>query len=172
MTESKSSRRHPNVAHLDEVKTSSFGKGSKFGQTNKGLSRASGGKSVGCSWYEVAPGKSAYPAHYHCALEESIYILEGQGTMRIGNDRVEVRAGDYIAFPIGPDHAHRLFNTGSAPLRYLCMSARSDGPVEVIGYPDSGKMGFSAGEFEKPIVRNLVRNGAVTNDYFEGEEVD
>jgi uncharacterized cupin superfamily protein len=172
MTQPKPTRRHANVAHLDEVEAKGFGKGAKFGQKNKGLSRASGGKSLGCSWYEVEPGKAAYPAHYHCALEEALYILEGQGTLRIGSDRVAVGAGDYIAFPVGPDHAHRLDNTGSTMLRYLCMSSRMGAAVEVIGYPDSGKIAFSAGEFEKPIVRMMVRNGSVTNDYFEGEETD
>jgi uncharacterized cupin superfamily protein len=172
MTETKHARRHANVTHLDEIEPSGFGKGSKFGHTNKALSRSSGGKSLGCTWYEVAPGKSAFPAHYHCALEEAIYILEGEGTLRIGNERMPVRAGDYLAFPVGPDHAHRLDNTGSAPLRYLCMSSKTAAPVEVIGYPDSGKMAFSAGDWEKPIVRSMVRNGVVTKDYFEGEEID
>jgi uncharacterized cupin superfamily protein len=172
MTQPKSTRRHPNVAHLDEIEASGFGKGTKFGQKNKGLSRASGGKSLGCSWYEVEPGKSAYPAHYHCALEEAIYILEGQGTLRVGSDRIPVGAGDYLAFPVGPDHAHRLENTGSIALRYLCMSSGTGAPVEVVGYPDSGKFGFSAGEWEKPIARMMVRSGVVTNDYFEGEETE
>jgi uncharacterized cupin superfamily protein len=172
MSETQSSRRHPNVVHLDEVKASGFGKGSKFGHTSKRLSNASGGKSLGCSWYEVPPGKTAFPAHFHCAMEEAIFVLEGQGTVRIGSDRVPVKAGDYLAFPTGPEHAHRLDNTGTVPLRYLCFSGFSPGQVEVIGYPDSGKMAFSAGTFEKPIARAMLRNGAETKDYFEGEETD
>src|SRR6266487_877509 len=151
MSETKAPRRHPNVVHLDEVESSGFGKGTKFGHTAKRLSKASEGKSLGCSWYEVPSGKSAFPAHFHCALEEAIYVLEGEGTLRVGKERIAVRAGDYLAFPPGPDYAHRLDNTGSGLLRYLCFSGWTPGQVEVIGYPDSGKVAFSAGTWEKPI---------------------
>jgi len=78
MTEPKVKRRHANVAHLDEVEPSGMSKGSKFGNSSKRLSKASGGVTLGCTWYEVPPGKAAFPAHYHCALEEAIYVLEGE----------------------------------------------------------------------------------------------
>lgn len=172
MTEPKVKRRHANVAHLDEVEPSDMGKGSKFGHTHRRLSKAAGGLTLGCTWYEVPPGKSAFPAHYHAALEEAIYVLEGEGTMRIGKDSVPVRAGDYVAFLTGPEHAHRLNNTGSGPLRYLAMSSRPGAEVEVVGYPDSGKVAFTAGSYDKPLARGILRNGVATTDYWDGEEVD
>jgi uncharacterized cupin superfamily protein len=172
MDEQKNADGHPNIARFDQVRSGGFGKGSKFGHTSKRLGNEAGSKSLGCTWYEVAPGKAAFPAHYHCAIEEAIYVLEGEGTLRIGKDNVQVRAGDYIALPTGPDHAHRLDNTGSAPLRYLCMSCMTAAQVEVVGYPDSGKLAFSAGNREQPIARMMIRNGVETKDYFEGEEID
>ena len=85
-----------------------------------------------------------------------------------------LRAGDYASFPIGPTHAHQVRNTGQAPLRYLGLSTLSTG--EVVGYPDSKKIGASGapsspaamrGEFW---VRMLVKEGENAG-YYEGEDI-
>ncbi len=34
------------------------------------------------SVYEIPPGKSAYPYHYHVKDEETFYIISGEGTLR------------------------------------------------------------------------------------------
>jgi uncharacterized cupin superfamily protein len=33
-----------------------------------------------------------------------------------------VRAGDWLALPVGPDHAHQMINDGEAPLIYPCVA--------------------------------------------------
>ena len=96
-------RRHPCVIHLSEATTNTTEKGKRFGATSKQLGRPTGASGIGCSWYEVPPGRRAFPLHYHCANEESIFVLEGEGTLRIGAERVAVRAGDYITMPPGPE---------------------------------------------------------------------
>src|SRR6185503_12001505 len=88
---------------------------------------------------EVEPGRAAFPHHFHCVNEESIYVLEGEGALRIGKDTVAVKAGDYVTFPTGPDFAHQLKNTGTQNIRYLRFSTLSS--AEVVGYPDSKKIG-------------------------------
>jgi uncharacterized cupin superfamily protein len=135
-------RRHPNVIHLDHVPAREEVRG-KFASKAKHIAPEAGGRQLGCSWLEIPPGKRACPHHYHCAVEEAIFILEGSGSARIGDEHVPVAAGDYIAYPVGPDTAHSLTNTGDAPLRYLCFSTMS--PVDIIGYPDSKKIAFDAG---------------------------
>jgi uncharacterized cupin superfamily protein len=164
-------RRHPNVVNVDEVEPTTREKGSRFAHTDRHLGYHSGGRGIGCSLYEVPPGKIAWPYHYHTANEESLYVLEGTGTMRIGKAEVPVRAGDYVSFPVGPDHAHQLINTGDAPLRYLCFSTMH--LVEVVGYPDSDKIGASAwkSDMSGPVVRIMVK-GDVSVDYYEGEKID
>ena len=83
---------------------------------------------------EVEPGKTAFPFHFHSAIEEALYILEGKGTLRVGADKVEVRAGDYVGLPPGPEYTHALTNTGTGALRYLTMS----GPATpVVASPQS-----------------------------------
>jgi uncharacterized cupin superfamily protein len=34
-------------------------------------------------------------------IEEAIYVISGRGVARIGESRLPVRAGDWLAFPIG-----------------------------------------------------------------------
>src|SRR5438128_116854 len=113
-------RRHPLVVNTEEVPAMDaakvFNRGEEelgaFGARMRRLGDAVGAKAFGCSYYEIDPGKMAFPFHFHIANEESILVVAGTGTMRIGEDEVAVRAGDYIAFPVGPEHAHQLKNTG------------------------------------------------------------
>lgn len=160
-------RRHPNVVNVSELQPRGFDRGARFALANRALGRATGARGIGCSLYEVPPGRTAFPHHYHCANEESLYVLEGAGTLRIGSDEVTVGPGDYATFPVGPAHSHQLLNTGDTPLRYLCFSTLL--PTEVVGYPDSkkiGAMGFTAtGE---SMVRIMVREESHV-DYYDGE---
>ena len=109
----------------------------------KRLGAAAGGKKLGCSLYEQPPGKRAFPYHCHFANEEAVYVLEGEGTLRIGAKEVPLRAGDYVALPVGEETAHQIINSSTATLRYLCFSTSIE--PEVVKYPDSGKVGLMAG---------------------------
>jgi uncharacterized cupin superfamily protein len=66
--------------------------GKKFGHRRKPLGSTAGGQRVGCSLYEVEPGRAAFPRHYRLANEEAIYVLEGSGTLRLGRERRGGRA--------------------------------------------------------------------------------
>jgi uncharacterized cupin superfamily protein len=160
--------RHPNVVNVEDVPQTEQANG-KFALKHRALGRAAGARAIGCGMIELAPGKTAWPMHYHHANEESIYVLSGSGTARIGDASVAIRAGDYIAFPTGPAHAHQTTNTGSEPLIYLCFSTQN--LVEVVGYPDSKKHGFAAGEPDGSLV-SLVRQlhfDSAQVGYFDGE---
>ncbi len=159
-------RRHPNVVHRDEVPPATLEKGKHRMQLRR-LGAAAGGQMLGANWTEVAPGAISFPFHYHCATEEAIYVVRGSGTARIGDQRIPVREGDWIAYPVGKEHAHQMINDGAEPLVYLCISA-SVQKVDVVGYPDSNKVAGSAGTFEKPIHRWISRQGE-SLDYWDGE---
>jgi uncharacterized cupin superfamily protein len=156
----------PNVVHQEEMRWTENSRGSGFGFKRKLLGQAAGSVQLGCSLFEVAPGKSAWPFHYHWANEEAIYILDGAGTLRLGDEKIEVRAGDYIAMPAGPAHPHRLINTSSAPLRYLCFSTVID--TEVCVYPDSKKVAVGIGPSGKKVFGAIYRRGTEV-DYYDGE---
>ncbi len=135
--------RHPNVVNESELDWIEGGSGSRFSSQRKQLTAATGAEKLGASLFRVPPGKCAFPQHYHYANEEGVYILEGSGVMRLGDQRVKVGQGDYIAMPVGPQHAHQLINDSDQPLTYLCISTMTS--PEVVGYPDSQKIGAIAG---------------------------
>lgn len=67
------------------------------------------------------PVSASTQEHYHPKTEEIYYITHGTGRMRIEGEMREVKAGDAIAIP--PGKKHKLWNTGTEPLRLLCCCA-------------------------------------------------
>ena len=67
------------------------------------------------------PVGGATREHYHRQTEEIYYITHGTGRIRIEGELRDVAAGDAIA--IRPGQKHKLWNTGSGPLRLLCCCA-------------------------------------------------
>lgn len=166
-------RRHPNVVHIDHVPDVIEERG-RFGHTHRRLWQATEGRQIACSWYELPPRKQAFPHHYHSGVEEAVYVLEGGGAARIGDERIPIAAGDYIAYPPGPASAHSIINTSDAPLRYLCMSTVSS--VDVIGYPDSRKLRVIGGrdpsvavEDQSPWIAKTMADPPEA-DYYDGED--
>lgn len=163
--------RHPQVVNLDEVAALDgakvFGRSEEemggFGGKMRRLGAAAGGKGIGCSFYEIDPGKTAFPFHWHLANEEAIIVISGTGTLRLGAAEVPLRAGDYVALPVGLDHAHQVTNTGKEVLRYYCLSTLID--PEVCGYPDSKKIGTLS---MKGPLRYVFREED-TRDYYDRE---
>jgi uncharacterized cupin superfamily protein len=164
-----SERRHPNIVNIDEIEQQAQEKG-KFSVKHRALAGAAGGRNIGCGMVEVPPGKTAWPFHYHFANEEALYILSGTGTARIGDQRIPIRAGDYLVFPPGKDTPHQTINTGTEPLVYLALSTMLT--TEVVGYPDSGKIGAMSATYvdgkRTPLFRGIFRE-AQQADYYEGE---
>lgn len=69
------------------------------------------------------------------SILQAIYILSGQGTMRIGKNSYEAAAGDYFALLPGlEDTAHQLRNTSQDTLRYLVMGIAPETRVDICGY--------------------------------------
>jgi uncharacterized cupin superfamily protein len=171
---SESNRRHPNVVNLSEIPQAERMAGSRMGAKFKRVAEVAGARALGCSWFEVPPGRVPMPRHYHCGNEEAIFVLEGRGTCRIGDATVEIRPGDWVSFPIGPAHAHQVENTGKEPLRYLTFSTMNN--VDVVGYPDSKKVMAAAIEpggrwAESPWMR-LVFEESSAVEYLKGEKID
>jgi uncharacterized cupin superfamily protein len=137
----------------------------------KQLAAAAGaGEDLGCSLYELPPGKRSWPYHYHAGNAEAIFVLAGEGFVRLGDDEHRVDAGSYVPCPARPVGAHRVVNDGEEPLRYLAMSTMRD--PDVVEYPDSEKVGVFAGSppgsAEERAVHGYFRTGDAV-DYWDGE---
>lgn len=130
-----------NVIHLSEVPQEEMKvpEGSSFGGKRQRVGLAIGAQKLGYSFFTVPPGKAAFPLHLHNANEEMIYILEGEATLRLGEDEIAVCPGTFVACPPGPDHPHQLINTSERELRYLVVSTMEY--PEISEYPDSKKIG-------------------------------
>ena len=82
--------------------------------------------------------------------------------VRLDGETRPIRAGDLIGNPPGAE-AHQIVNTGTQELRYLAIS--DVGSVDIIDYPDSGKIGFWARSDGQGAL--LPREREL--DYWEGE---
>ena len=112
--------------------------------------------------YELPPGKSAYPYHYHLKNEETFFILKGEGLLRSAEGERMVKPGDLLFFPAGEDGAHKLTNISETQmLVYLDFDVVHD--LDVTMYPDSGKIGIWGKDTNK-----IYRIGDDV-DYYEGE---
>ena len=162
---------HPNVVNENELERGEQSHGESFGYRRKTLGAAASGEKLGCSLYEMPPGRRAWPYHYHLVNEEAIYVLEGSGTLRIGGREVSLSQGDYVALPVGEARAHQVSNTLDEPLRYLCFSTMVE--PDILVYQDSGKVGLFAGSApggpkEKRTLNKYLRADAEVG-YFDGE---
>lgn len=160
------------VINLDEVKLDRFTHGDKFETLDGAVGPQVGARQLGCSLNVVPPGKRAYPFHCHHVNEELFVVLQGSGSVRIGDREFPIRAGDVIGAPAGGrETAHQIVNTSGEELRYLSISTMI--PTEVVEYPDSDKVAVHVGSApgEDPGARTFSFRGRLGPklDYWDGE---
>lgn len=74
---------------------------------------------------ELASGLTSDP-HFHKEREESYLILSGHGKAEIGNNKIELTAGDLVFAK--PGERHLFINSGEQPLRYIVVTAPTWSP--------------------------------------------
>ena len=145
---------------MEDVPWEEYSEGDRFGLRFRQLGEYGGCSHVGVCMEELAPGKQTYPSHYHMLEEEHLLILEGQATLRLGEQTYELTAGDFACFPAGQKVGHTLVNNTDSVCRYLIIGERN--PNDVVVYTDSGRVGVRlTGEGYKK---------SATLDYWEGED--
>lgn len=155
------------VATLAALPLRPFGNGAAFECQETQVAKRIGLTKLGATYVEVPVGKSASPFHVHHVLDEMFVILAGEGEYRFGDSTRAIRAGDVLGAPCGgPEFAHRLTNTGTAPLKYLAISSKSE--ADVCEYPDSGKFWAGAGVDGERF--GFVGRRRDRRDYWEGED--
>ena len=90
------------------------------------------------------------------------YILSGEGVLRTPDGERQVRSGELLFFPAGPEGAHILKNTSETEmLCYIDFDVVHD--IDVAIYPDSDKIGIWGMGINKlyPQSDNV--------DYYDGE---
>ncbi|MCY2967284.1 MAG: cupin domain-containing protein [Planctomycetota bacterium] len=68
-------------------------------------------------WEAIVPPGGGPPPHVHSREEEGFYILEGEITFSIGDERVVATTGMFANMPVGTPHAFK--NESDKPARML-----------------------------------------------------
>ena len=110
------------------------------------VGQQAGARALGAALYEVEAGSGVSPYHVHHANEELLLVLAGRPTVRTPDGERELRAGDLVAFPAGPDGAHRVDNRADEPARVLLVSTMV--APDVVEHPDSRKVLVLTGDIE------------------------
>ena len=110
------------------------------GAVDLNLGDVVGSVETGLSHMTVPPGAEGYPPHCHAAEEELFVVLEGAGTVTLGDESAEVRRGSVVSRPAGTRVAHS-FLAGDDGLVYLAYGTRE--PNDVVYYPRTDEIRFS-----------------------------
>jgi len=68
-------------------------------------------------WEAIVPPGGGPPPHVHSREEEGFYILEGEITFQIGDDKIVATAGMFANMPVGTPHSFK--NASSRPAKML-----------------------------------------------------
>lgn len=98
-----------------------------------------GAELIGATVYELDAGQLTFPYHYHRGVEEWIYVVAGQPTLRTPAGSRTLAPRELIRFPDGPEGAHSVRGPG----RVVLLSANRAPSISV--YPDSDKVGTRPG---------------------------
>jgi uncharacterized cupin superfamily protein len=159
-------KRHPPISSHDVAWRDEGPPGStRFGGRSKHLTEAAVGEKyrVGMLIEAPAPGMRLAPLHFHMLEEEHALILEGQVTLLLGDERYEMKAGDYVCFPAGQKFGHSFLNSGTGPCSYLMIGESN--PNDVCVMPDSNKM-----EVRALRTKNSIFDMSGVRGYWEGEQ--
>ena len=69
----------------------------------------------------VAPGFPGPPPHVHDELHDMFYVVDGELTMRLGDDEVKAGPGTFVCVP--PGTVHTFSNRSDAPVTFLNFNA-------------------------------------------------
>jgi uncharacterized cupin superfamily protein len=128
--------RPPTIVNLAEVVVDPESH-PRYASAWRELGRAAGSLRTGLNYVEVEPGNLGTPFHCHSTEEEIFAVLDGEGTLLLGDERIPVRRGHVVARPPGTRVAH-AFEAGNAGLTYLAYGTRE--PNDIAYYPRSNKI--------------------------------
>ena len=103
------------VIHTGELSDDALGAPNPGGTRSKMFVKADG--------TTIAVQNGMVPKHMHPNTNEMQYILEGSGTIWLGDKQVQVKAGDLVVIPKGTAHGGT-----SAPLKAIAIKTPPQAP--------------------------------------------
>jgi mannose-6-phosphate isomerase-like protein (cupin superfamily) len=58
-------------------------------------------------WEAIVPPGGGPPPHVHSREEEGFYVLEGEITFTVGDERIVAKAGTFANMPVGTPHSFK-----------------------------------------------------------------
>ena len=105
-----------------------------LGLITKSLGEDAGSSGLYVNIDSVPPFGYSTKYHSHSQQEEFFLVLEGVGTLRLNDETIPVKKGDYIAKPGGKGIAHTFYNSGTEALVILDIGTVE--PEDTCYYPD------------------------------------
>jgi uncharacterized cupin superfamily protein len=124
--------RPANVVALAGLQTGQFP-----GAEVRTLGKAAGAVKAGLNHVTLAAGQTGAPLHCHALEEELFYVLDGSGTLLLGDREHPLRAADVVARPPSTGVAHAL-RAGDQGMTYLVYGTRE--PGDSVYYPQAGQV--------------------------------
>jgi uncharacterized cupin superfamily protein len=109
------------------------------GAVDLNLGDVVGSVETGLSHMTIPSGAEGYQPHCHAAEEELFVVLEGSGTVTLGDESAEVRRGSVVSRPAGTSVPHS-FLADDDGLAYLAYGTRE--PNDVVYYPRTDEIRF------------------------------
>jgi uncharacterized cupin superfamily protein len=158
------------IINVTDVPTRVFHSGPRFEAALGDIDGAVGTTQICATLHVVPPGKTAWPYHRHHGNDEIFFVVSGEGTYRVGDRRLPIKAGDMIGAPAGGE-AHQIINTSTAELRYFAFANRVR--ADVIEYPDSGRIAvdIAHGNDKDPPSIFSVAGQLSPQGYWDGEDI-
>src|SRR3954452_15801409 len=93
-----------------------------------------GAKRLGMSVYDLPPGEAICPYHFEWTDEEWLVVVRGSPTLRTPAGDEQLKAGEVVCFPAGPDGGHHVRNETDQDVRVAIFSTKNE--FGVAEYPD------------------------------------
>jgi len=110
--------------HDSEVEAQVWYRGTDRELHGRALCDVGGLSKIGFGIVELSPGCNTLPGHYHSKEEEHLYVLEGTGTLHLGEETYHLVRGSYVNFPAGQKIPHYVSNESDQPLKYIMVGER------------------------------------------------
>jgi uncharacterized cupin superfamily protein len=148
--------RPASIVNVDEAEAR-VGDRERHRGTWRRLAAPAGARRTGLNHVALEPGQMGAPPHCHSAEEELFVVLEGGGSLLLGDEEHPVRPHDVVARPAGTGVAH-AFTAGDEGLAFLAYGTRE--PNDISYYARSNKIAFRGVD----VIGRIERL-----DYWDGE---
>ena len=115
------------VIHVPQLNGEALGLASGTGFRSKMLVSADG--------MTISVQDGNVPRHKHPNTNEIQFILEGTGTVWLGDKQVHVQPGDLIIIPKGTQHAGTKPDGNGRPFKAIAIKTPPQGPTDTVMLP-------------------------------------